>query len=128
MDSKYFSEDEQVCRCCGKGAELINPLLLEQLDKLREIWGGPVFCECMYRCPKHNYEIGGVRNSQHTVTEDRPCCNAADIWVDGDYWTFYYTVINSELFDSVGCYPPGEGEFVHVDVRADATLPNYYLW
>lgn len=122
MNSKYFSEYEQVCKCCGEGAEVINPILLEQLDKLREMWGGPIWVSCMYRCYEHNLAVGSFPGSQHELG------NAADIYVDGDYWDFYNLVMDSELFDGVGCYPPGEGEFVHVDVRCDATMPNYYLW
>lgn len=128
MDSKYFAEYEQVCKCCGEGADLINPLLLNQLDKLREMWGAPIYVSCMYRCPEHNYEVGGVYNSQHTVTEDRNIVNAADIYVDGDYEEFYQLCLDSELFDGIGYYPPGDGEFVHVDVRDQAQSPNWYLW
>ena len=51
---------------------------------------------------------------------------AADIYVDGDYETFYRMVYNSRLFDGVGYYP--ESEFVHVDIRDNGQHPNYYIW
>lgn len=34
MNSKYFKEFEQVCKCCNQGAEKINPVLLDRLDRL----------------------------------------------------------------------------------------------
>lgn len=120
MDSKYFNESEQVCHCCGQGADIINPLLLEQLDKLRAMWGGPIWASCMYRCYEHNLAVGSFPGSQHELG------NAADIYVDGDYEEFYELVLESQLFDGVGYYP--EDEFVHVDVRDDCTAPNDYLW
>lgn len=118
--AKYFSEDEQVCKCCGEGAERVSPLLLRRLDVLREAWGAPIYVSCMYRCPKHNYEVGGVPTSQHVVG------TAADIWVDGNYETFYRFVIDMKLFDGVGYYP--SQEFVHVDVRESGSCPNKYQW
>lgn len=120
MNSKYFKESEQVCKCCNQGAEKINPTLLDRLDRLRELWGYPIYVSCMYRCPSHNAEVGGVYNSQHVLG------NGADIYIDGDYQTFYDYVLNSNLFDSVGYYP--NDEFVHVDVRDNGKHPNYYRW
>ena len=65
MGSKYFSDDELRCHgdgCCDGGVENINPLLLEKLDALREMIGGPIELSCAYRCPIHNEEVGGVEN------------------------------------------------------------------
>lgn len=119
--AKYFSEDEMVCKCCGEGADLINPVLLEKLDALREKWGAPIWVSCMYRCYFHNLEVGSFPGSQHELG------NAADIYVDGDWYDFRDCVLESELFTGVGEYPPGEGEFIHVDVRP-APYSNYYRW
>lgn len=122
MDSKYFEEREQVCRCCGKGADIISPVLLEKLDTLREMWGAPIYASCMYRCPSHNAEVGGVWNSDHMKGI------AADIYVDGgfaEYQEFYNLVLESRLFTGVGYYP--DQEFVHVDIR-HAPAPNWFQW
>lgn len=120
MNSKYFSEAEQVCKCCGEGAEKISYTLLNHLDRLREMYGHPIYVSCMYRCEQHNRECGGVSNSQHVMG------TAADIYVDGDYEDFYQLVLDSELFDGIGKYK--DAEFVHVDVRNGGETPNYYLW
>lgn len=118
---KHFTLDEFACNCCGELPEDgMNPVLLEALDELREEYGHPIYVSCGYRCPKHNAEVGGVSNSQHLLG------NAADIWVDGDYETFYELARDIELFDGIGHYP--YDEFVHVDQRDDGCNPNYYQW
>lgn len=118
---KYFTLDEFACNHCGElPEEGMNPALLEALDTLRERWGAPINVSSGYRCPEHNANVGGVTRSQHVLG------NAADIWVNGDYETFYQFVIDSGLFDAVGHYP--YEEFVHVDMREDGLCPNYYQW
>lgn len=118
--AKYFSKEEMVCKCCGRGWDVLNPILLESLDKLREKYGKPIYVSNAYRCPAHNYAVGGVENSQHVLG------NAADIYVDGDYNEFYVFVLNSKLFDGIGYYP--DDEFIHVDTRSGGTEPNEYWW
>lgn len=118
---KYFSMNEFACKHCGElPSNGMSQVLLDRLDQLRAMYGLPIYVSCGYRCPYHNAEVGGVSNSQHVLG------TAADIYVDGDYQTFYNLVINSGLFDGVGYYP--DSEFVHVDVRDGGTNPNYYRW
>lgn len=109
------------CHCCGGLPEGgINPILLDKLDELRERIGVPIHVSCMYRCPEHNAEVGGVSNSQHVLG------NAADIYTD--------TLSVDELgdnaaevgFDGIGRYYGDE--FVHVDVRDNGESPNTYQW
>ena len=119
--SKYFSEAEEVCHCCGQLPENgINPILLEKLDALREAIGKPIHVDCMYRCPAHNAEVGGVPNSQHVLG------NAADIWVDDMGVDDLANLAADVGFDGIGRYYGSE--FVHVDVRDDGNSPNYYQW
>lgn len=118
---KHFTLSEFRCKHCGELPPAgMNPVLLERLDKLREMYGAPIYVSCGYRCPIHNTEVGGVSNSQHVLG------TAADIYIDGNYNDFYNLVINSALFDGVGYYP--NSEFVHVDVRDNGVNPNYYRW
>ena len=121
--SKYFSEAETQCHC-GCGGNVINPLLLKKLDKLREMIGGPLELSCAYRCPSHNEEVGGEPNSQHLLG------NAADVLVpDFDHCNtveqlaWYAEQVG---FDGIGIYP--EEEFVHVDVRDNGESPGEYRW
>ena len=122
--SKYFSEAETQCHC-GCGGNKVNPLLLEMLDKLREMIGGPLELSCAYRCEKHNAETpGSSKNSQHVKG------NAADVIVP-DYGhchtveqlAWYAQEVG---FDGIGMYP--EDGFVHVDVRDGGKSPGEYRW
>lgn len=119
--SKYFSTEEMVCHCCGTLPDGgINPILLDKLDALREAIGKPIHVDCMYRCPSHNAEVGGVPNSQHVLG------NAADIWVDDMGVDDLANLAADVGFDGIGRYYGSE--FVHVDVRDDGNSPNYYQW
>lgn len=42
-------------------------ILMEQLDKIREKYGKPIYVNSGYRCPKLNAAVGGVKTSQHQL-------------------------------------------------------------
>ena len=108
MNSKYFSEYEQVCKCCGRGADVISPKLLMVLDAMRETVGGPVYVSNMYRCPDHNAEVGGVPNSQHVFG------TAADVQLPAGWSVDNFAKLARDcVADGVGLYNWG----CHVDVR-----------
>ena len=66
--SEHFSADELSCSHCGRGADIVSARLLELVEQLRYNCGGyPLQCNCAYRCPEHNAEVGGVPNSQHVL-------------------------------------------------------------
>ena len=48
---------------------IINNLntLMEQLDKIREKYGKPIYINSGYRCPMLNAAVKGVRTSQHQL-------------------------------------------------------------
>ena len=123
MASKYFTDEETQCHC-GCGRNEVNPLLLEKLDELRELIGGPIEISCAFRCPEHNAEVGGVPNSQHVLG------NAADIIVPEyencntvEQLAWY---CEQAGFDGIGVYP--EDGFVHGDVRDGGNSPGAYRW
>ena len=119
--SKYFKCEETECHC-GCGGNIVEPLLLQKLDALREMIGGPLYISCAYRCPAHNAEVGGVENSQHTKG------TAADVQVPNydhcntpEQLAWYCEQIG---FDGIGIYDWG----CHVDVRDGGKSPNAYRW
>lgn len=119
--SKYFSEAEQVCKCCGQlPPNGMSDILLSKLDELRELAGEPIHVSCMYRCPKHNAEVGGVPNSQHIDG------TAADIYCDNLTVDELADLAVKVGFDGIGRYY--EDQFVHVDVRDNGESPNSYTW
>ena len=130
MPSEHFSAAELMCHGasqghCGCGPETANnvsPLLLEKLEALRAMIGGPIEISCAYRCPAHNAEVGGVPNSQHVdgtaadvQTPNYNHCNTPE------QLKWYCEQIG---FDGIGLYDWG----CHVDVRDNGASPNTYIW
>ena len=111
MLSGHFAEYEFACKCCGKGADKINPKLIELLEKLRwNIGGYPLYINSGYRCEKHNKEVGGVANSQHCLG------NAADIACPRQLSFGQFKWYAEQLpFDGIGFYK--DSDFIHLDVR-----------
>ena len=73
--TKNFSRDEFLCPCCGEGNP--NPLLVQTLQKLRELAQVVVNVNSGYRCEAHNAAVGGAKNSKHMENL------AADVEVEG---------------------------------------------
>jgi uncharacterized protein YcbK (DUF882 family) len=114
MGSKYFTDEELVCKCCGKlPPNGIDPNLLTVLDAIRESVGSPVSLSCAYRCPAHNAEVGGVPDSQHV----QGC--AADVLLP-DGWNVDQLAELAEKCGADGIGRYYNNEFVHVDTRGYA--------
>ena len=107
--SEHFAKSEFVCHCCGRGADKIDPRLVELLEQLRAKAGKPIHLNCAYRCPTHNAEVGGVPNSQHVLG------TAADITIPEIGFDRARELVESIDFDGTGFYPPLEssGAFLY---------------
>ena len=74
---RYFEMKEFACKCCGQlppsAEQNLQALVEHVLDPARERLGMPITVNSGYRCPAHNKDVGGVKNSQHLKGE------AADI-------------------------------------------------
>ena len=130
MPSEHFSAAELMCHGASQGscncgpetANNVSPLLLEKLEALRAMIGGPIEISCAYRCPAHNAEVGGVPNSQHVdgtaadvQTPNYDHCNTPE------QLKWFCEQIG---FDGIGLYDWG----CHVDVRDNGESPNTYMW
>lgn len=73
--STHFDKKEFACKCCG--LYIKNKELLFKLELLRARLNKPIIITSGTRCIKHNKEVGGVSNSQHTKGK------AVDIKVKG---------------------------------------------
>ena len=107
--SPHFTKQELACHHCGR--LVVLPRLLEALEALRSRAGGPILVQDGYRCPEHNLQVGGVRDSQHRMGM------AADIVICGCSLQQMF-----DLADSVPQFAQGgigvyDGGFIHVDVR-----------
>ena len=110
--TKNFSRREFACHCCGEVK--VDMRLVEALQKLRDLAGVPIRVVSGYRCPKHNAEVGGARNSYHLQGK------AADIVIEG--LDVYRMALLAEQIDEfrsggLGIYPDVNPPFIHVDVR-----------
>jgi uncharacterized protein YcbK (DUF882 family) len=78
--SKNFSRSEFACKCgCGYGLGDgdVSPLLVDQLQRLRDAIGKSIRIISGCRCRKHNAACGRAQSSQHVNG------TAADFAVDG---------------------------------------------
>lgn len=110
--SKDFSRAEFKCRC-GCGEVEIHPDLLDSLQQLRDLAGGPIRINSGYRCEKHNREVGGKPESYHRYGM------AADIVIEGRSMDeMYQLAVRIPRFKDggIGRYP--SQKFIHVDVRS----------
>jgi len=116
--SKYFSDDELKCKCCGQlppGG--MDAKLLEVLDAIRDEVDQSITLSCAYRCPSHNAEVGGVPNSQHVDG------TAADILVPDGMTVEGLAIVAGQCgADGIGRYY--DSGFVHVDTRGECARWN----
>ena len=131
--SEHFHSSEfdchgEYCNCGGRG-DLMNPLLIRLLEKLRYNCGGyPLYINCGYRCAMHNAEINGAYNSQHLYFNAADVACPEQMSIEEFKWYVDTTRVDGLGFDGIGVYYPEEGDFIHVDVRDNGTRPGYYRW
>lgn len=95
----------------------MNPFFISVLDSARKLAGTSFVITSGFRCPKHNKEVGGKKDSAHLSGV------AADIETKTD--SKRYKVVNALLdagFTRIGI---GNG-FVHVDNDISKSL--YKMW
>ncbi len=102
-----FLLSEFACPCCH--LVKLEPLLLEKLQRLRDLTEGPLIITSGYRCKRENRRVGGVPHSYHLLGK------AADV---------YSKVVSLEKlldfaaqigFTGIGYYP--DRHFLHLDIR-----------
>ena len=112
--SEHFNELELMCQCGRHNCldHIIDVKLIDLLERIRSAVGRPVHVTSCYRCPEHNYEVGGVPNSYQTQGL------ACDIWVQDMSVDELAQVAEECGADGIGKYY--YQDFVHVDVRGYA--------
>ncbi len=97
---------------------LINPHLVELLEKIRSKFGKDIVVHSAYRTPSYNRSLSGAaKYSQHMYG------NAADITIPGHSPREIYDWVNSFHQGGLGIYPT----FTHIDVR-DKIGGKYARW
>lgn len=111
--SKNFHRSELECPCCKEINMSQN--FIDALQRLRNAMDMPFVITSGFRCPKHNREIKGSRNSRHKRGL------AVDIstlgWQDNEIFKFLKLATNKDTFlgqqTGVGIYP----KHFHFDIR-----------
>lgn len=111
---KYFEMSEFTCNHCGKLPESgMDRRLLEVLEKLRERLGEPLIVSSGYRCPIKNAQTPGAASQSYHLKG-----MAADVYVRSNRSVYEIRDLAFECGADTACaYPPGMGEFVHIDMR-----------
>lgn len=124
--SRYFSQWEVECKC-GCGLMNIDPELLRLLDLLREELDRPLSISSGSRCPAHNLQEGGKKNSAHLKGL------AADLKVKGSIQRFELLekiFILNEIARRKGMKVVSRigiaKTFIHVDI--DDSKPQEVVW
>ena len=67
--TRSFSVREMACKCdrCKHDYDAkMNTAFMLKLQKVRDLMADPMIPTSAYRCPEHNEDVGGVKNSFHT--------------------------------------------------------------
>ena len=111
--SENFTSLEFDCHgsgCCSE--TIINPKLVEYVQKIRDHFGKSITVTSGYRCPVHNKRIGGATGSRHSKGD------AADIVVAGVAPREVAKYAESIGIKGIGLYETNaDGHFTHVDTR-----------
>lgn len=111
--SENFNSLEFDCHgsgCCSE--TIINPKLVEYVQKIRDHFGKSITVTSGYRCPIHNKRIGGATGSRHSKGD------AADIVVSGVAPREVAKYAESIGIKGIGLYETNaDGHFTHVDTR-----------
>lgn len=106
--SDNFNSEEFACKC-GCGFNIISPLLVEELQRIRNKLNAPITIDSGCRCVTHNKAVGGTSESFHKKGL------AADFTVKGYTPKEISDYLNKCYHDKygIGVYPT----WVHFDVR-----------
>lgn len=125
FNSRFFSENELKCK--GSGLFIMHPGMDEELDKLRTLFGRPLFVTSGCRSLEHNREIGGHPRSLHICDvpqlPGQRGCLAVDFRVQNGTEAYLLVSCAISLGWSVGVPNLSRG-FIHLDKRSLIGLPN----
>ena len=111
--SNNFTSLEFDCHgngCCSE--TIINPKLVEYVQKIRDHFGKPITVTSGYRCLVHNRSVGGATGSRHSKGD------AADIVVQGVAPREVAQYAETIGIKGIGLYETSaDGHFTHIDTR-----------
>ena len=122
--SKNFSKLEFQCPC-SCGANKISSVLIEKLQKVRNIIGRPIIITSGVRCEFYNASIKASMNSSH-IPDEHGIGNAVDIACINSKDRYELIEIAQKYFKRIGISGGSYGGFVHLDV--DRSKVQEVMW
>lgn len=98
-------------------------LIEECLDKVRDLWGNPLYVNSGYRCPSLNKKVGGARNSHHLLGF------AADITTKSkENNKQLFELIKNSGLEYTQLIDENNGEWIHIShIPSNLKRENLYL-
>lgn len=124
--SKNFSKLEIMCPC-NCGANRISPLLIEKLQKVRNIIGRPIIITSGVRCEFYNTSINASMNSSH-IPDGFGIGNAVDIACPNSQHRYELVEVAQKFFNRIGISGGSYGGFVHLDVDKEKVQEVMWLY
>ena len=125
--SKHFSTKEFVCKCGRQHDTIINPELIEKLEKLYDLLGATaIFINSGFRCPEYSKSVGGYMNDAHTKGIAADICCIGKGKGRGAQSQFFTANDIAEAAERVGFTGIGviTDKDVHVDIRTTSNYSN----
>jgi len=123
--SKNFSRLEVQCPC-GCGANKISSVLIEKLQKVRNIIGRPIVITSGVRCEFYNASLkNSSMNSSH-IPDSYGMGNAVDIACTTSKYRYELIQVAQKFFNRIGISCGQYGGFVHLDV--DRSKVQEVMW
>ena len=117
IDTKNFKAKEFSCPCCGLNN--MSQVMVETLQRIRDKVGKPIYITSGSRCPEHNADVCGKKNSAHLKG------TAVDIAIKKADSRLRFDIIAyaiSEGIDRIGI----DDNMIHLDIQS--TLPHRQMW
>ena len=125
--SKNFSRLEVQCPC-GCGANLINPFLIEKLQKVRNIIGTSIIITSGVRCEFYNASLkNSSMNSSH-IPDSYGLGQAVDISCTTSKSRYELVQLAQKFFNRIGISGESYGGFVHLDVDREKVQEVMWLY
>ena len=122
--SKNFSKLEVQCPC-GCGANKISSVLIEKLQKVRNIIGRPIIITSGVRCEFYNTSIKASLNSSH-IPDEHGIGKAVDIACLNSKDRYELVEVAQKFFKRIGISGGSYGGFIHLDV--DRSKVQEVMW
>ena len=122
--SKNFSKLEFQCPC-SCGANKISSVLIEKLQKVRNIIGTSIIITSGVRCEFYNTSIKASMNSSH-IPDDYGIGHAVDIACLNSKDRYELVEVAQKFFKRIGISKGSYGGFVHLDV--DRSKIQEVMW